>query len=339
MALRNVLSLVLLASLMTAAGCGTKIKVNQYPQFYSESLRAIAVVPFRSAAKDPNAGTVISENLARAMMQNNTYRVFSHNDLAALMDQQDLMVYASSGDATAAASKLKPGGKVQAMLVGTVTLYDHTSSTQQRQDPQYTYDDKGRQQFAGYRTYAYTRNEATVAVSAALIRVSDGTQIHATAEAVGRDNCQGEVPARDRFECLRRATAAAVNKMVEEFAVTIKEVGVGSKNFRPAIENYDNQWKWADRFSEQDEKMYLVLTLPPSCDRNVFRIVIVRQDQREELASVEINYERNWADGGKGFEFSPKDLASKHGPGSYQAKLYHGKTPVIVQKFKIETPR
>ena len=329
------LSLLLLVA-GAVGGCGTKIKVNAYPTFYTPDLKCIAVVPFRSAAQDSKAGSAVSESLAAALMENNTYTVFNQSNLRALMDQQDLMVFANSGDASAAASKLRACGKVQGLLVGTVSIYDHTSNTQQRADPQYAYDKNGNQYCTGTRVYSYTRNEATVSVSAALIRVSDGTQIHATSEAAGRDACQGEVPQRDRFECLRRATQGAVYKLLREFAVTLQEVIVSDKNFKTATEFYDGKWAFNDHFASGDPKITVMLQLPEICDRNPFRIVIVRENERTELAAVNVMYDRQWSQYGKGFEFSPAELVKKGGAGTYLAKLYHGPEVVVIQKFEIK---
>lgn len=324
--------------LFSAIGCGKKVDITCYPEFYTEDLKCIAVVPFRSATSEANAGTVVSENLSRALMQNNTYRVFSHNDLAALESQRDLMIYAKTGDAASAAAKFRPGGKVQGLLVGTVTTYAHTSNSQMRSDPIQQWDSRA-QMFVttGYRQYQYTRNEATVAVSAALIRVSDGTQIYATPEATGRAWAEGEVPTWDRYECLRRATDEAVAKLVQEFAVTRQQITFYDKDFRLATDCYDNKWNYVDRFDANQAKMYAVLSLPDICDRNKFRITVIREGQRQDLACAEFSWKRGAPRSGQGFEFSPVDIAQKGGgPGNYVAKFYSGPDVICEHPFRID---
>lgn len=333
------LAFIVLASSLAAVGCSKKMTITQYPAFYTESLRSVAVVPFRSATKETNAGLVVSENFSRALMQNNTYQVFNNNDLGAIEGQRDLMIYAETGDASVAASKLRPGGKVQAMLVGTVTTYAKSTSTQRRQDPIQSWDSVNKMWVTtGYRTYDYTRNEGTVAVSAAMIRISDGTQIHATAEAVGREASEGEVPSMDAYECLRRATEKAVRQLVAEFAVTRQTISFADKDFKTASDLYDGKWTYTDRFKASEEKMFVALKLPPSCDRNKFRVTMIRQGQRVDLAEANFVWQRGWSEeAAHGFEFSPKKIVEVGGgPGTFEAKFYNGPEVIAVRSFRIE---
>jgi hypothetical protein len=78
------------------------------------------------------------------------------------------------------------------------------------------------------------------------------------------------------------------------------------------------------------------VTLPPSCDRNHFRITMVRKDQREDLAEQQLTWDRKDSERGAGFQFSPKELAAKGGLGEYEAKFYSGPEPVLRTTFKIE---
>lgn len=330
------LSLVLLVTAaMFVTGCGTKIRVRSYPVFYTPDLKYVAVVPFRSTAHDPQAGVSVSETFARELMANQTYQVLSHNDLGAMAAQEDLMIYAKSGDASAAASKLKLAGKIQGLLVGTVTIYNSTHQTTPRSDPIYIPDGQGGIRYGGQRNYTVTRNEGNVAVSAAMIRVSNGQQIHATGEAVGHYVSEGENPRCDQFACLRIATEQAVRKLVQEFAVTLQEITISDKNFRTASECYDGQWQFTSKFKMSDPKVIVMLQMPSVADRNPFRIVIVRHDGREELASKEVMYDRAWSERGQGFEFGIADLLKKGGPGTFTAKLYQGPAPVLKYNFKI----
>lgn len=333
----RVLTILALGAVVVAAGCSKPVRIKQYPAFWTPELQTLAVVPFRTACQDQNAGTVVSENFTRALQGNGTYRVMSHGDLGALMDQKDLDIFARGADAAAAAAKFRPLGKVQGLMVGTVTLYNCTSNTQQRSDPQYVYDNQGRAIPAGNRVYSYTRNEATVAVSAAMIRVKDGTQIHATGEAQGHYYSQGEVPSADQYECLRRATQQAVAQLVDEFAVTDKLVKIGPKNFQVASEYYDGKYTYTNRFGAGDKKMLVVLQLPQACDRNHFRIAIVRENDRKDLAETAVTWDRQWSGRGQAFEFDPSEIAkSGGGPGIYLVKLYAGPDPIVIQKIKIQ---
>ncbi len=327
------LLLLTLAAAAGGAGCSAKIPIVQIPHFYTPELKTIAVVPFRNQSTGKNAGQVIADKLAAALMANGSYKVYNRNDLKALMDESDLQI-ALGADSPAAAATFKKATNVQAILTGAVTTYSATSQSQRRQDPQYAYTKQGRKYLTGYRTYVLTRNEANVSVTATLIRVSDGTTIAATpAPARARVASEGEPPKQDPYACISDATDQVVFQLVEQFAPIRKVIKVNtSKALRTASDLYDNKWSFTKQFNASDEKMYVVVELPLCCDRNRFRLVIVKKDQREELAGMAIVWGRKAS---VGYSFSPKALAAKAGPGQFQVKFYSGPEPVIIQDFRI----
>jgi hypothetical protein len=308
--------------------------ITQVPEFYSPELKAIAIAPFRNQAKWPGAAEIVSDNVAAGLMANGSYKVFNRSDLKTLMDESDLAV-ALGADATAAAGKLKKLTQVQAILVGTVATYAGTTSSQPRQEPVYATDKRGNSYIAGYRSYVWTRNEGNVSVTAALIRVSDGTTIYATAQPVwSRVWAEGSPAQKDRNACLAEAAASVAVQLVETFAPVRKEINVDpSKALRTATELYDNKWTYSDKFKATDDRMYVVVALPASCDRNQFRLAVVRKGQREELASQAIKWSREHA--GFGYQFSPRKIAEKDGPGEYEVKFYSGPEPVMRCAFTI----
>ena len=234
-----------------------------------------------------------------------------------------------------------PGIDVQAILVGTVTTYDATCRNERRREPQRIYDRKGNVVRVVYREYVHTRNEATVAATAALIRVRDGATVYATPAPPPhwQQWAEGSPPKMDRNACLTVARNNVVAQLVRHFAVTRQQIKVRpGKDFRTASEVYDNKWTWTDKFSVAADRAYIVLRLPAVCDRNRFRITIIREDQREDLVSVERTWRREW--GSRGFEFSPMQVARKGGgSGKYVAKFYCGPEPVLTHKFEIVAPR
>ena len=320
------------------AGCGEKkMAITQYPEFYTSDLKAIAVVPFQSEARNPRAGAIVSETFARALQQNGTYKVFKQNDLKAIMDQQDIEIFAGTGDASQAAASFRPGGKVQALMVGTVTMYEVSRDEQPRSDPVYGTDRQGRRVQTGWRNYTVTRIEATVSVSAALIRVSDGTQIHATSMATGKAEEVGELVRRDQHECLRVATEDAVNQLVEQFAVVNKEVSIGKDAIRLARSGAGGQRNFTDKFSVNDRSALLVVTLPNSCDRNAFQWVICRDKGDNELDGDSFLWTRDAGRGGMTWDIVPAQIAQDGGgAGNYTAQLLSGTSVVATRKFKLE---
>lgn len=327
------------ATLLSAAllgGCDKKLTITQVPTFYHPDLKVIAVAPFRNQTQWRGANDIIADQVAAGLMSNGAYRVFNRNDLKAVMDESDLNI-ALGADPVAAAGQLKKlTSKVQAILVGTVTTYAATSNKQQKRDPVYAYDRKGNQYISGYRTYVHTRNEANVSVTATLIRVSDGSTIYATPKpAWSRVWAEGSPPKKDGHACAADAARMVANQLVATFAPTRREIEIDEGDaLRTASELYDNKWTYKDKFSASADKMYVVVALPPCCDRNRFRLTIIRKGERRDLASQDIQWSKKHK--GFGYVFSPKEIAAKGGgPGEYEVKFYSGPEPIMRRKFKI----
>ena len=332
---RMALAALLLAGASTLAGCSKKIWVIQTPDFYTPDLKTVAVASFRNHTDWRGAGDIISDKLATALMANGAYRVFNRNDLSTVLNEQDLQI-AFGDDATAAAHSLAKLSNVQAVLIGTITTYATTSNTQHRQDPIYATDSQGNSYVSGYRRYDFTRNEGNVSVTASLLRTSDGTTIAATAEpSWARFWAEGSPPSKDAHACAADAADSVVAQLVERFAPVRKQVSVSASNaLRTASDLYDNKWTFTDKFAATDTKMYVVVELPPSCDRNPFKLTVIRKDGRTDLATQEIRWDKQY--GAYGYLFNPADIAAKGGgPGEYEVKFYSGDEPVLRRPFRI----
>ena len=331
----NVRVLLLAAILAAATGCNEKMVITQVPEFYTPALKSIAIAPFRNQTKWRGAGEILSDKVATGLMANGSYRVFTRSDMRTVMDESDLRI-ALGADPDAAARQLSKLTDVQAVLVGTVTTYAATRNSQPRRDPIYATNRRGQSYVSGYRSYVVTRNEANVSVTAALIRVPDGTTIYATPQPVwARAWAQGSPPAKDAHACTADAASNVAAQLVETFAPVRKQIKIDPrKALRTATELYDNEWNHEDTFKVTDEKMFVVVSLPPSCDRNRFRLVVVRKDQRQELASKNIRWSKKHK--GFGYEFSPKAIAAAGGgPGDFEVKFYSGPEPIMRRKFRV----
>lgn len=333
---------LLATTFLFLGGCGKNIEVTQYPAFYTEDLKVIAVTPFRSGP-EAQAGGMIADNVANALGANGTYKIFNRSDLKAILDERDLQI-AMGGDTQAAATELRKTGKVQALMTGAVTTYSASTRTTVRQDPIRAYRRDGSSYITGYNSVPVVHNEATVAVTAAFVRVADGSTLYSTpAPATKTVVSEGDVQApRDPEACRAAATAQVVRQLVDVFAVVRKQVKVNpDKDFRLARDFYDNQWNCTNEFKATDPKMLVVVSLPPAADRNRFKITIVRKDAREDLASTEFVWSNSQLTGtgksaARSIEFSPRDIAAKGGgPGVYVAKFYSGPEPVMMREFKI----
>jgi len=327
--------------LLAAAGCSKKITIIQYPDYYRPEMRgmAIVVVPFKNPTRDRSAGTVVADKLAAMLNANGTYKVYNTSYLKSIMDERKLQA-ALSDDPSQMAKKFRQlkGVNAKALLIGTILQYTATQRNEPRREPIYQYNPRTKTNYiAGYRSFVHTRNEANVSVTATLVRLRDGAVIHTTGSPASyRMWAQGSPPKLDPYACLSAATDNVVARLVVEFAVIRRQIKIDpAKTVRTASELYDNKWTWKKHFKKTDKTMYAVIMLPRCCDRNRFRIVVVRKNQRRPLAEVKFVWSKD--DSGRGFRLDPSDIAAKGGgSGTYTIKFYSGPEPVVLCDFHID---
>ncbi len=78
---------ILAIAALLSGGCSEKITITEYPEFYSEDLKTIAVLPFASRAFRPEAGPFFTERLVGALAANGSYRILAGPALAAKLKQ------------------------------------------------------------------------------------------------------------------------------------------------------------------------------------------------------------------------------------------------------------
>ena len=105
---RRLACLILLAA-AGLCGCSKEIPIVQYPAFWRPELKSIAVTPFRCASGQEEAGNVLADKLAAALVANGTYRVFNRNELKTILDERDLQI-AFGQDSEAAAKQFQKLG-------------------------------------------------------------------------------------------------------------------------------------------------------------------------------------------------------------------------------------
>jgi len=338
--------LFLLVPLAALGGCGKKIWVTQYPEFHTPELGSIVVAPFHNATAQPDAGRILTDKVANAMVANGTYDIYTPGDLRGLIGRAALP---APDQVDELAGLLRPGGKVQAILTGTVTTFAGTQQRTWKRRAIHARDHKGRvdkDRIDRYEDYEHVHNEAAVDATARLVGVADGKVLHATRPGLAGVKVVAETPAdglgvprMDLAECLAAASDQCVAKLTEEFAVVRKQVRVGRDALTTASGLDGEEWEREKRFERTDPQMFVVLKLPPECDRNRFRIALVRDQTRQEIATVEVTWLRRWSDKqGKAFAFSPAEIAAAGGPGDYQAVLYCGGAaePVLDTGFEIK---
>ncbi len=111
---------------------------------------------------------------------------------------------------------------------------------------------------------------------------------------------------------MAEAATSVVDQLVETFAPVRKQVTINpAKALRTGQRALRQQWTFTDTFKAADKKMYVVVELPPACDRNPFKLTVVRKDQRQDLAVQEIRWSKEHKS--FGYLFDPSQIAAKGG--------------------------
>jgi len=324
-----------LATVLTDGGCSKKIWISQIPPFYDSSLKTIAVTPFRNQTNYRGAGNIMSDRLAAMLRANGTYAIYNRNDHGVLSDERDLQLDLGRDPEKVEALFAKLAN-VQAILTGVVSTCSATTHNQRKQEPIKMYNQYTKSWYvAGYKSYVWTRNEANVVATAALLR-RDGSTIYASpTPAQSQTWAEGSPPKHDPNSLLAGATNAAAAKLLQQFAIVRKQVKIDpSKALRIASEYFEGKWDCTDRISKDTREATVVLELPRNCDRNRFDLRIVRKDQREYLATHTLTW-----DGSKKWHtwtFDPSKLADDGGgPGTYTIKFFAGQEPAFTKDFQV----
>jgi hypothetical protein len=343
--LRTTIAKVLLTLIAAAAlgGCTKKIHIIQYPVFWDQAPKTVAVTPFRNETQLRHIGMQVTSDLATKLTANGSYTVFDRTLLKAYLSENDLQ-RAFGTDQEAAASTMVKIGKVQAILTGAVTTCNWPPTrTQTKIVQQRFYNRNGSSYTRPVRQYIRT-NEAELKANASLLRITaSGPKVIHSRPVRAYVKSEGQTPELSREACLAVARTDIVQQLLEHFAVVRKIIKVKpSETFFTATDQpYAGKWPKSKQFSiSAEEKVLLVLMLPRQCDKNNFRITVSRKKGCTELLTFEVLWtkELSAAPNGKQFIIDPADLAAKGGgPGEYVIRLFSGQPkPAIEHKIKIK---
>ena len=333
----------MLLSGMLWGGCEKEIAIWQYPIFWEPGeIESIAVVPFRNTSiQDPEAGNTIADRLAVALAANGTYpKVYNRGDLQALLTEEDLRMLAGGEGNSAAILKRATG--VQAIITGTVSQFDASTQSHQRQDPQYAWDQYGNPYFVGNSIRMFTRNDAIVTVTATMLSTKTGQTIHATQTAQWHMWAEGSPPEMSMDACLAVAVNVVTSQLLAEFAIVGRVIKVKPEEvFRITTgELYDGKWEDKNSFTTADETMTVVINMPAVADRSQFRMTVIRANTKKDLFELDFQWSRDAPVTGQVYIFNPSAIAAAGGgPGEYVLKFYAGVEPIMENRFYIHRAR
>jgi len=322
------------------AGCGgTSFQVQQYPPFYTPDLKTAAVAPFDNRTPQVGAGGIVAEGLAGHLALNGTYTVVGPRAVRALLGEEGWTGVPTRREA-ALLTTLKETGAADALIVGRVLAYGALQTTYvdyEHPDLRLDHGDRhGRWGWSFVVPDVRYVSRTHVAVEASMIRVADGSVIHATPVPV-----QATVEVESGWPAvpetlIREAVDEAVGGLVEEFAIVPVTLRVHShKALRTAAGREGGTWDYEKSFRASDEQMVVVLRLPRAADRNPFRLIITPKGEKGTVvASAAFVWSREHEH--RGFVFSPRKIAAAAGPGKYRVNVYADCERVMRHTFRIK---
>jgi hypothetical protein len=323
-------------------GCAAEVTVRQYPPFYDPELKSVAVVPFANDTLRARAGEFLANRVAAALKANGTYTVAGPRELKARLRSAGVSL-PDEPDASTAAAALRRLGGIQAFVTGRVTALSADRVSYVGFDNSFywgygRWHRRYRHGFGlglGYGYRPYTRTQACAAAEAALIRVADGSTIHATAAPVGARISSWDEPPKLADEALAEAADAVARGIVRAFAVVPRKLRLDvDKTLRTARRTEGGELKFTDDFRAAEKEMVVALRLPAPARRNPFRLAIAKRSVDQPL--VEREFVWSAKDAEREFVFSPSKLAEAAGPGHFEARLHSGPQLVLKRGFEIE---
>jgi hypothetical protein len=276
------------------------LQITQYPEFYNTDLQVVAVAPFKDRTEHPSVGEMISNRLADALGSH--FTIVPPDKLKIFMSESDLNAAIGIGGVEKL-QKLKTLSGAQAIIVGSVETYGTGM------------DDDG-------------NFDGLVRVSVSMISTTDGTAI-----CVFPAVC-GYYSSKTDEDVLAKATSDAIREAAAKFAPSLREIRVQpGKTLRTAVKNSRDKWVYTEKFDAAG-KLYVVVSLPESCDRNFFRVAVVRKGKSDELAAQEILWNRKNPE--LRIAFDVNEIVEKGGgPGEYEVLLCSGNQSAIRHGIRI----
>ncbi len=339
-----------------AAGCSKSVPIYRIPEWYTEEIKAVAVVPFdsRQGGLEPGDQERFAEDLARTIEAPGKFRfyVYTPRELRRILSKEDYRL-ASSGEPDRIARGLRTVPDCQAFILGRVDTFDVSTTRQRREEPIYKENKKGEKVLSHYVTWMYTKHVAEVQVTGSAYELPRGDRLYTGTPVGGQVAVESSPPPSyappqaGPDELLAYARKQAMAQLSQEFSIQWTEISVDpKKTIFVATGKEAGQWVQPERITTADERMQLVVDLPPQADRNQFRVEIVSADAEGDskpvLETIEVNWNRSDSTaGGRGFGFSPAEIARKGtGAGKYTLRFYSSlsEQPAFTRDIKIEQP-
>jgi hypothetical protein len=326
---------LLLAAVCCFTGCTKTIEISHYPSFYTTGLKSVAVLPFDNDTLNVRAGQYVTERLVKSLRINGTYKIAGPNQLAARLGVEQLKKLPAF-DRQAAARLIGKLENTQAFIIGTVTTftsagYNYRWRSRGYGYPWYVYDPYWR-----YPTNYYTHNEGRVRAHVSMVLISNGSIVSETPVRLSKTVfSDGDPPYMTSDECLVEAARHIVDRIVDRFAIVRRRVKVPlGKALRTADGRDGGKLQLTDRFDADSKGIHAVVSLPPACNGNRFRLEVIKAGRSEVL----VHNEFVWSNRQKEYEFvfTPRELGESPAGQTFVITLYSEFEPIKSQKITIK---
>jgi len=334
---------ILLTIFCTMSGC-SKPKVNtvvtNYPSFWKKlgGVESISFAPMENTTKRKGEEAGVRADVLQWLKQNEWPKVY---------DRQGKL-WGTEVEMLEQEKQLNKGSGTKLILFTTLndyrveeiveTRYESTPIYKTNRRGEYVYDENGNHIIASYHDTPYTwrRNEAYVAISVRLVNIDTGELVF-TKNFTGNWWSEGRNPTNSLSTCLESARKEAVWALITAVRVTSETITLEKDDLRTASElDEAKNWVYSNKFSIEQEKFRAVVRLPKSANLNEFILDFVVKDQKETIVSRKFTWDSKY--GSFGYEFSPKEIATKGvGVGTYTVRLFQkeGMKLLLTHDFKI----
>jgi hypothetical protein len=323
---------------LVVGACTKEITLQQYPPFYSDELRTLAIRPPANDSDRRRASELLTDKLASSFRANGTYEVVPWREVAERIGDR-----AEEMTDEELARALEGIDGPDAVLTGVVEHY------RTRRNVYYTrpsgYVGGGYGGYGGYgRYYGYphyslgyrypldpvrrTFYEAHVAAEGTLYAAGGQVLHRSPLLEVYRDSDDGRGASGDRL--LSETAEVLAGRFVAEFAIAPVRVEVKPDEALYTARRVGARLKKTDDFDGDESEMILRIKLPAQANRNKLEVrVVPAGSPGTTVASRKLRYSvsRSPAE----VALSPAEIHDSHGAGEYLVQLV-GKAGVLLEQ-------
>ncbi len=332
---KQVVLIILAVMSSLVAGCSKSFTINHYPDFYTPSIKSVAVLPFLNDTSHKGAGIAAASHISAALAANGTYKVTDPAQLDKILKEKGMPKLPENyGDITKELAKLN---MFQAFITGEV-LSESFINEIVEYDEDYYYDDYPHWYYPyGYPYYWYYPysaeygKEAYISTKVSMVDIPGGNILSTQHLNAAAD--VGHVSSNEYIT--ERALGNLSREVVGGFAIVPMTITVKpDKTLRTADSSKNGKWHFTGTFRHDMGAMYIILCLPEAAAMNEFKLTVTPAGNPSHiLFSKDYTWEKDKHC--QSIEFPPNQIVQMNGTGKYTVNFISRGTIVLSRNFKI----